>query len=369
MRKPVPTMWPIILLVLPFSSEALQIGTCDYSKESFYTGDSYCINPKNIASTDFSWPPLFPGTAKFVYAMDDINATEWSYIEPGIDETLVQGSESSLVGFWLEYDSVSLNNTDIEMQTELMVLYTNVSASIEGGSNGCEGLLGKECVQQINSTLVGLWSSLPDYDFPLRNLDDNAGNMTGVCPQDLFVESYHIDVRMDTLDEGTTFNDLRMFQYFSFFILIIFPPPPGYLIQTPFPTVLATEAPANASEFDKVNTDAVMPPGNTSFTYSRTLHERRPLAFQARKAAVLIMMREPVRDGETNPKIRNGTTADVSVKMVCARVAESNSSVGDGGNGGGGVASNKTNAAVMVRLPVGYTAMGFLGVVLGMGLW
>lgn len=200
-----------ILPLLPLGVAALQTGTCDYSANNWYQGESYCINPNETASTDFTWPPLFPKGATFVYAADDLDGEDIADLETLVDAEAVKDWNGTMVGWWLEYDEVELNNTDFLMLTEMDVFYTNTSNEIGGGSNGCEGLLSAKCIENINSTLRGLWNDPALYGGPfVKKLGSKAGSaLFKSCPSDLLIDWDDLDPRMNTLNQNTDFNTMR----------------------------------------------------------------------------------------------------------------------------------------------------------------
>ncbi|RSL67544.1 hypothetical protein CEP53_002967 [Fusarium sp. AF-6] len=129
--------------------------------------------------------------------------------------------------------------------------------------------------------------------------------------------------------------------------------------------LLASEAPPKASLWDQHNTDAALPSGNKSFTYSRTMYYERELAFQERKAAVAILMRYPARDSETNDAVRNTTTDDISVEFVCAKLKESSTDDSDDEDGEtGSQDSDEKDAAGSVQVPGVVLTPMILGVLL-----
>ncbi|KAI8712097.1 hypothetical protein NCS52_01475100 [Fusarium sp. LHS14.1] len=327
-----------ILPLFALGTSALQTGTCDYSKNNWYHGETSCINPDQTASAEFTWPPLFPKGAKFVYAVDGINGTDVSEIQPLMDPNKVKDRKATLVGWWLEYDSISLNNTGLLMLTEMNVFFTNTTSKIGGGHNGCEGLLGSKCLDKINSTLRELWNDDQQFGAPLLNLNDEADSILEACPKDFFSTWEKLQPRIDTLNQDTDFNTM----------------------------LLASEAPPKTSPFDQHNTDAALPSGNKSFTYSRTMYDERELAFQERKAAVAILMRYPARDSETNDAVRNTTIDDITVEFVCARLKKSNFDGGDQDDGE--TSSNDSDdedAAGSVHVP----GVVFSAMILGVLLW
>lgn len=203
-----------LTLLLPALGQGwLQTGFCNYTKRVFDLDGGLdqisCINPKSIGWTEFSWQPLFPGRVKFVYAADEINGTVWSQVDESgkINASDVQNTTSSLVGFWLEYDNFSLNNTDEGMQTEMVVFYTNASTDVGGSHNGCEKVLGEECIQKINSTLTRWYWDYAGFNnyLPLYHLD----SLTDLCPEILFSEKQVIGRREQMIRDRYASSDYR----------------------------------------------------------------------------------------------------------------------------------------------------------------
>jgi hypothetical protein len=184
-------MRPVLTTVLLFAASALRVHGCDY-RDGSTDGDGYCITPQITATTQFTWAPLLTGTTKFVYAIDETTDPE--------------AGDSSVAAFWLEHSGVSLQNNDLVMGTELISLFTNVSATTGGGSNGCESLLGNTCLDSLRNTLQDLWTTLPQYDLPLRNLQYHAATVSG-CPSDLFHDFDLMNPRVDPLN-GPRLSDI-----------------------------------------------------------------------------------------------------------------------------------------------------------------
>lgn len=324
------------MLLLFFLFAAVEAQSCDYSLNDWYLGEGICINPKETASATFSWPPLFPGDVKFVYAADDIDGMEVAALEPLLDEGKVRSWKSSLVGWWLEYDKVSMNNTDLEMVTDMKVFFTSAGESI--GANGCDDLLGKTCTDDLKSTLMNLWSDLPSYEHPLANLATASGLES--CPPDMFGDYDSLDPRINTLNEVTTFNTMCK------------SPMRGIaLADSP---VLAKEEVSNETVFKYIYDDEILPSGNASFTYSRALYEQRDFRDQSRKAAVAILMRYPLPDSDANQVIRNSTTRDISVAMVCAELSGSGEAEDDNDDGEDHAIANGVPVALLAA------AIGFV---------
>jgi hypothetical protein len=135
--------------------------------------------------------------------------------------------------------------------------------------------------------------------------------------------------------------------------------------------VLASEAPSNVSTFSFHNQDAILPSGNKSFTYARSIWEQRPFDVQTRKAAVAILMRYPAIDTETNGKLRNATKSDIGIELVCAKLKESSSSSDDSSDNSDDKSDDSSSdddgAAGIIRVPTGILFGMILSVVFMLG--
>lgn len=203
----------VAFLALALTVAGSQSGPCNYARRD------PCINPERIGRTEFSWPPLFPGRVKLTHAAAEINGSERAHIDEndngakGIYPELAraQDTKSSLVAFWLEYDDadVSRDHTDTLMWTEMAVFYTNTSTEVGGAHNGCEKLLGNECIQRINSSLTWLYTEIK----PISQLGSNYKPdepLSGVCPDDLWGERQTIRMRNGEFIYGDGDTDLCM---------------------------------------------------------------------------------------------------------------------------------------------------------------
>jgi hypothetical protein len=167
---------------------ALQEGFCDYKKTSQLKEDHICINNTIQAEAEFTFDPLFKKPAKFVYAVDNTTTGKQMESEDFINEANVLIAKESLVGWWIEYDDISFNNTDKKLiiGTEARVAYTNVTKSPGGGNNGCDELLGSDCLKKIRDTLTDLYFDLRSTENPFEALTEEHWDKVGdSCPEDM----------------------------------------------------------------------------------------------------------------------------------------------------------------------------------------
>lgn len=149
-----------------------------------------CIKVQSKATAAFQFSSLFPDNATFVYAIDDYDKDEvneqnqWSsYID--------KPTSFERVAYWLEYSNVN-DTPAARAHSEFGVLFTNASGSIEGGNNGCDGVLTQECAANLLETLrwtmylgVGVEVVAPlSLALPLIASYSNLS-----CPTDLFDDS------------------------------------------------------------------------------------------------------------------------------------------------------------------------------------
>lgn len=128
---------------------------CNYTKLGV---DGTCINPKESASSPtFSFEPLFPGEVKFACAIDELKGQVFRKYVNISDDAPVAKPDAPLVAWWLEYDSVHLNDTDLTMVTDMAVWFTSVNSDVGGGENNCENLIRYQCINQIRHAITDLF--------------------------------------------------------------------------------------------------------------------------------------------------------------------------------------------------------------------
>jgi hypothetical protein len=158
-----------LLLWSVIHTAATAADTCDYDNPT------NCINVQANGTRSFAFDPFFNENATFVYAIDSLT------------------DETQKTAFWLEYP-VLYKNDNARNISQVGMLFTNASGSLDGGNNGCNGLLSEQCAENLKDALKwGILSnvheqqnqSLPNAlrglaSNPLRNLS---------CPTDLFDDS------------------------------------------------------------------------------------------------------------------------------------------------------------------------------------
>jgi hypothetical protein len=177
----------------PLAKAALQPGDCSYNKgyQSDSYGGAWCIHVVERTEATFSFPSLYPTNPKFVYVMDDIRGVEITSFpgySPQFDSQRTGDWQSSLTGFWVEFDKIgTTQNLSSDMATDFRVFYTTKQGTPGGGNGGCDGLLGADCVNQLDATLrrrlTQNGSSVMDA---VGDLIFGGGNDTPACPSDMW---------------------------------------------------------------------------------------------------------------------------------------------------------------------------------------
>lgn len=161
---------------------------CDY-----YVNDQ-CIKAEAPDSTTTPFAPLLPTSPTFVYALDELDAddikTQKEKDSFSIPSSLTYKGSILKVAWWLQYGNSTINLDKAQnRQYYAFALETNSTNPVGGGSNGCESLLGNECVRNLKdavavrafhaSVILGGLGTVMDElrSRPLRNLS---------CPNDIF---------------------------------------------------------------------------------------------------------------------------------------------------------------------------------------
>lgn len=182
-------MSQVSLLLLGAIAATVSAQACDY-----YDNNFQCIKAEASASNTIPFAPLLPTPPTFVYAIDELDANEIKTQEEkdrfAIPDSATYKGAILKVAWWLEYDNSTINLAKSQnRQYYAFALETNSTNPVGGGSNGCESLLGNECVRNIKDAVAvrtfgasvvlgGLGQAVTElYDRPLRNLS---------CPGDIF---------------------------------------------------------------------------------------------------------------------------------------------------------------------------------------
>jgi hypothetical protein len=130
---------------LSLSASTAMAQSCDY----YNKGDN-CINVHIKGTKSFEFKPLFPEDPTLVYAVDELSKNE---IQMEIDQGYMGNTDvAQRTTFWLEHSN--MNDTEEAMSiSQIGMLFTNASGAVYGGNNGCDGLLGEECVENLKDVL------------------------------------------------------------------------------------------------------------------------------------------------------------------------------------------------------------------------
>lgn len=137
------------LLTLPFLLLALV--TLAHAQTCAFADDS-CIDPLAQTAVPLSFSPLFPQNISFYYGFDAayLSASDGLSLDGQSEGPIVKGS------FWLGYGShISSNSIRANHTSELAVRVGNLTGSPGGGNNGCDGVWGSQCSQDIKRLLQG----------------------------------------------------------------------------------------------------------------------------------------------------------------------------------------------------------------------
>lgn len=166
------------------SGQASAQGACDH-----YLDDD-CIDAYGEATFEFD--PIFDEPLTFAYGFR-------VYFNDEMDSSLM-GTPSGYDGdvnrlkAWLSYDNSTVNiDRSANRSSDVAVLFTNTSGTVGGGNNGCDGLLGKECADNLIDILK--WSVIHADDYPLTTFSTvdkfRQTPLTNLsCPAGIFEEAY-----------------------------------------------------------------------------------------------------------------------------------------------------------------------------------
>ena len=156
-----------------------------------------------------------------MYAIDQVQAVELNTLTGYALENAPK--ESSFVGFWLEYGRSDLNSTSgpAGTQTEMITLFTTAKGMPSGEENGCEGVLGKECVDAMKSSIRSFYLNPSGTDaIPLGSNSDIDGLVQtptlwqgiSACPQDILAERICLNDRRGTfsVSDISTYCELAL---------------------------------------------------------------------------------------------------------------------------------------------------------------
>lgn len=195
----------VLLALLPTLTHAQRLDIFDGPdgpRDCSVTSLEDCVEPMARGSASFEFKPLFPEDATFVFAFDvqDEKELDDDAIAPG--ETQIPDAK---VAYWLEYNEVELTASDRQETYMVVLTNENVTGTASGGGhNGCDGVLGSECAENLaqliktqiaaarNRAFADFPSVFGYLDVPIRDdeLAYAVGNLS--CPVGIFDEPYFV---------------------------------------------------------------------------------------------------------------------------------------------------------------------------------
>lgn len=149
--------------------------------------DGTCIDGLAQVSVSFQFPSISPSQLFFYYAFD-----------AGLSNQ--NGTSSVKVGYWLQYDhdqlaSYNKQSPDTNWTTEAALRIGNLGGYVRGSNNGCDGVWGSACSENLKSFLQSSIFNLSrqgvPYEMPLQTVlqpltDSSAGPVIEGCPSSIF---------------------------------------------------------------------------------------------------------------------------------------------------------------------------------------
>jgi hypothetical protein len=128
-------------------------------------------------STPFSFQPLFPAGAVFA-----IDVVRYEASKPEYEDSPAVGP-SLWTNYWLEYPEAHLDPSANYEMDMMVTLNSNLTGTLGGGNNGCDGVLGADCSKHIKSLVqFALISTIPGSsniaaDANLDFIDGNSSTL------------------------------------------------------------------------------------------------------------------------------------------------------------------------------------------------
>lgn len=141
------------LLFLASSLLLPLINAATDSSCSYFGGEPCLPNVDGSSSGSFAFKPLFPSDVKLVVAFDAMNQSEAD--KQPINVSGVDPGPYNKIGGWLEYSSDKLDASS-NMITNMLLFVPNATSFKgvpSGGNNGCDGVWGAACSEEIRTKL------------------------------------------------------------------------------------------------------------------------------------------------------------------------------------------------------------------------
>jgi hypothetical protein len=151
--------------------------------------NSNCIDGLAQVSVSFQFDAISPAPLLFYYGFD-----------AGWGSPSDENSGAVKVGYWLQYDRGTVTDFNSNMRginwtTEVALRIGNLGGYVGGANNGCDGVWGDACSENLKtflrSSLFNLSTSGQPYDLPLDTVlqpltTGNPGPFIDGCPSTLF---------------------------------------------------------------------------------------------------------------------------------------------------------------------------------------
>ncbi|KAK4448901.1 hypothetical protein QBC34DRAFT_100652 [Podospora aff. communis PSN243] len=260
---------------------------CDY-----YNNDR-CIDAKTTATAPLPFPTLFHTPPKFVYAVDELDASSKDAAlrrNPASIPSTYLGTVLK-AAWWLEYDQNSLNDARSQERNYYAFALETASGG-EIGGDGCAGLLGERCLGNLKKLFAEKTYRAPDYmdgglGSVIWELYSNPPEDLG-CPADIF---------------GTRWDAPN----------------------TDIPIMLGQFEPF--ARYGGFFVKPALPSGNASFVHGPPQFRFRSVEEQSARGVIGITVGWPVTPNFEEPSY---SLADVDVETVCLRLGSAGGGQGAG---------------------------------------
>ena len=127
-----------------------------------YPSENYvplCLEPDSTASSSIELDTLFPDGLKFVYAIQEYSDEE--ILDLATEELILDEHEELVnAAVWFEYDSSTYKVSNERTTVWDLDYLEGLEGATEGGNGGCDGVIGKECVDGFLEQMQELvWES------------------------------------------------------------------------------------------------------------------------------------------------------------------------------------------------------------------
>lgn len=161
---------PCLLLLLTILATLSPSATAEIC--SFW--DKGCVDPLAQTAIPFKFDPLFLETMNFFYAFDA--------------DSQGKGQAPMIkTGFWIGYQASTNNSViNINRTSEIAVRVGNLTGTPSGGNNGCDGVWGSSCSNDLKTylqeTILEYVQNADTYSNPLSNVIHSFRSTPPILP-------------------------------------------------------------------------------------------------------------------------------------------------------------------------------------------